>query len=78
MARFFKNSFICEGKTLKKIILKGQEFRGGSDEKMWRMWLGREIVVAGLPPLPVHLINKVTLKKVSKFFADIEMCLSKN
>ena len=25
-------------------------FRGGSDEKMRRMWLGREIVVAGLPP----------------------------
>ena len=23
----------------------------GSDEKMRRMWLGREIVVAGLPPL---------------------------
>ena len=33
-----------------KIILKGRGFRGGSDEKMRRMWLGREIVVAGLPP----------------------------
>ena len=25
--------------------------KGGSDEKMRRMWLGREIDVAGLPPL---------------------------
>ena len=36
---------------LKKIILKERGFRGGSDEKMRRKWLGREIVVAGLPPL---------------------------
>ena len=36
---------------LKKIILKGRGFRGGSDEKMRRMWLAREIVVVGLPPL---------------------------
>ena len=34
-----------------KIILKGRGFRGGSDKKMRRMWLGREIVVVGLPPL---------------------------
>ena len=27
------------------------EFRGVSDEKMRSMWLGQEIVVAGLPPL---------------------------
>ena len=39
---------------LKKIILKGRGFRGGSDDKMRRMWLGREIVVTGLPPLPVE------------------------
>ena len=32
------------------MILKGRGFRGGSDEKMRRMWLGREIVVVGLPP----------------------------
>ena len=47
-----KNSFIWEDLTLeKKIILKGRGFRGGSDEKMREMWLGREIVVAGLPSL---------------------------
>ena len=40
----------------KKIIFEGQGFRGGSDEKMRRMWLGLEIVVAGLPPLnPLNL-----------------------
>jgi len=31
--------------------LKGRGFRGGSDEKLRRMWLEREIVVVGLPPL---------------------------
>ena len=36
---------------LKKIILKGRGFRGGSDEKMRRMWFGLEIDVVGLPPL---------------------------
>ena len=50
VARFFKNSFIWEDETLKKIILKGRGFRGGSDEKMRRMWLGLEIDVVGLPP----------------------------
>ena len=36
---------------LKKIILKGRGFRGGSDEKMRRMWFGIEIDVVGHPPL---------------------------
>ena len=31
--------------------MEGRGFRGGSDEKMMRMWLGLEIIVAGLPPL---------------------------
>ena len=30
---------------------EGRASRGGSDEKMWRMWLGREIIVADRPPL---------------------------
>ena len=34
---------------LQKIILKGRGFRGGSDEKMRRMWFGLEINVAFLP-----------------------------
>ena len=38
-----------ELETFKHIINEGQGFRGGSDEKMRRMWLGREVVVAGLP-----------------------------
>ena len=33
------------------MILKGRGFRGGSDEKMRRMWFGLEIDVVGLPPL---------------------------
>ena len=36
---------------LEKIILKERGFRGGSDEKMRRMWFGLEIDVVGLPPL---------------------------
>ena len=39
---------------LKKIFLKEQGFRGGSDEKMRRMWLGLGFVVVGLPPLTHH------------------------
>jgi len=30
---------------------RAREFRGGSDEKMKRMWLGIEIFVTDLPPL---------------------------
>ena len=29
--------------------MEGREFRGGSDEKIWRMWFGREIVEASFP-----------------------------
>ena len=58
MARFSKkNIFICKGWTFKKKILVGQGFRGGSDEKMRRMWLGQEIVVVGLPPLVIEDFN---------------------
>ena len=32
--------------------MKGRGFRGGSEEKMRRMWFGLEIDVVGLPPLP--------------------------
>ena len=35
--------------------MKGRGFRGGSDE---RMWLGLEIIVAGLPSLDVHRFNE--------------------
>ena len=33
-----------------EIILEGRGFRGCSEEKMRRMWLGIEIAVADLPP----------------------------
>ena len=46
-----KKFYLRELETFKHIIIEGREFRGGSDEKMRRMWLGVEIVVAGLPPL---------------------------
>ena len=32
--------------------MEGRGFRGGSNEKMRKMWLGLEINVAGFPPLP--------------------------
>ena len=38
---------------MKKLILEGRGFRGGSDEKIRRMWLGPEIVVE-------KIIGKVT------------------
>ena len=34
-------------------VIEGRGFRGGSDEKMRRMWFGLEIDVVGLLPL-VH------------------------
>ena len=37
------------------MILKGRGFRGGSDEKIMRMWFGLEIDVVGLPPLVIVL-----------------------
>ena len=45
------------------VIVERREkgFRGGSDEKMRRMWLGLEIVVAGIPPL---LSQRTRKKKV--------------
>ena len=52
VARFVKNGFyLQELETFQHIIIEGRRFLGGSDEKMGRMWLGREVVVAGLPPL---------------------------
>ena len=52
VAGFFKIVLSGRIRHFKKIILKGRGFRSASDEKMRRMWLGREIVVVGLPPLP--------------------------
>ena len=48
VTRFF---FILKDETLKKIISEGRGFRGGSDKKMRRMWLGVEIDGACLPSL---------------------------
>ena len=42
---------------------EGQRFRGGLDQKMRRMWLGREVVVAGLPPLAQHILTFPKTKK---------------
>ena len=54
MDRFSKNILILMDWALKKIFLKERGFRGGSDEKMRRMWLGLGFVVVGLPPLTHH------------------------
>ena len=37
------------------IIFEGRGFRGGSDEKKRRMWLGQEIVVASLTTFNFYL-----------------------
>ena len=67
VARFKKIVLSSRIGTFKTQIIEERGFRGGSDEKM-KMWLGREIVVAGLP----HLANgtpfdKQFLKVVFKF-----------
>ena len=51
-----KKIYLPKLETLKHIIIEGPGFRGSSDEKMRRLWLGREIVLVGLPPL--HDSNK--------------------
>ena len=47
-------------------MIEGLGFRGGSDEKMKRMWLGRETVVAGLFPL-IQLLIDLSRFKTNKF-----------
>ena len=44
--RFSTNILIFKDWTLKKILLQGRGFRGGSDEKVRRMLLGLGIVVS--------------------------------
>ena len=51
VARLKKLFYLRELETFKYTKIEGRGFRGGSDEKMRRMWLRLEIVVAGLPPL---------------------------
>ena len=50
VGQFLKKVLYWRIRHLRKIILYGQGFWGGSDEKTKRMWLGLEIVVAALPP----------------------------
>ena len=45
MDRFSRKKIYLQGLDIKKNILKGREFRGGSGRKMRKMWLGWEIVV---------------------------------
>ena len=51
--------------TLKHRMIEGGRFRGGSGDKMWRMGFGREIVVAGFPPL-ISKMNKKIKEKICK------------
>ena len=50
--------------------MKGQGFLGWSDEKMRRMWLGREIVVAdlNLPSPNQTRPNRWKTKKINPIF----------
>ena len=54
-----KNSFIFKDWTIFKIILEIRSFRGGLDEKIRRMWLGRESVAVGIPPLTYNISNGI-------------------
>ena len=42
-----------------KILLVERSSRGGLDELIRRMWLGREIFVVGLPPLMYNKSNRI-------------------
>ena len=63
---------------IKKIILKGRGFRGGSDEKMRRMWLGREIVVVGLPPILREILSFHLSKFVEANSISLQILLNIN
>ena len=54
-----KNRFIFKDWTIFKIILDIRSFRGGLDEKIRRMWLGRKSVVVGLPSLIYNISNGI-------------------
>ena len=58
-----KKFYLQELETFTHIIIEGRGFQGGSDEKM-RMWLGREVVVAGLPQLNVQNYKKDIFFKI--------------
>ena len=49
-----------ELEIFKHELIEGRGFRGGSNEQMRRMWLGRKIVVAGLPPLQNYRATPIT------------------
>ena len=47
--------------------MKGRAFRGGSDEKMRRMWFGRENEEnVGLTPLPEQFETWFNIPKIQK------------
>ena len=46
--------------------MEGGGFRGGSYDKMRKMWLGLEIVVVGLPPLPGQFYDNCLINHACK------------
>ena len=64
---------------LKHITVKERGFRGGMDDKMMRMRLGREIVVAGLPPLSTWPVQLVKDKRtIITLYIITWLCVSHN
>ena len=51
VAGFLKNVLKRQKKAHLKKEIEGRAFLGGSDEKLCRIWLGRENDVARTPPL---------------------------
>ena len=81
MTGFLKSCLSWRIEYFKKIIFEGRRFRGGSDEKMRRMWLGLEIALAAFLPslksfgfvsftLNFNLIKHVIVKDTVFFCCD--------
>ena len=70
LAQFFTKKVLSwRIRHLRKIILEGRGFWGDWDEKMRRMWLGLEIVVAGRPPFAMILVYNTEYCKAIYFLS---------
>ena len=69
-----KKFYLQELETFTHIIIEGRGFQGGSDEKM-RMWLGREVVVAGLPSLPQGIGHATLSHQASNSIDYFQLCI---
>ena len=71
--QIFKKWFIFRDGTVKKIIGKNKDIEVARTKKMRKMWLGREIVVAGLSPMTRFFKNLL----VNKLILNGSTCIKK-